>query len=88
MTEQLAARPPRQARARAPSTPDIRGYRVFGPDGFVGVVEHVRTEPRPTLVAVASGLFARRSLLIPFAEIGQVIPKQHRVLLPREPAPH
>ena len=84
MTKQLQAPPTRQDRTHVSRGPHIRGYRVFGPDGYVGVVEHVRTEPRPTAVAVLSGLFVPRSRLVPFASVSQVIPKERRVLLGRE----
>jgi hypothetical protein len=69
--------------APPPGAPDLRGYRVFGPDGYLGVVEHVSTEPRPTQFAVVNGLFVRRSLLIPLAAVNLVLPKEGRVLLGR-----
>lgn len=84
MTKQLQTRPVREDRTHVSRGPLIRGYRVFGPDGYVGVVEHVRTEPRPTVVAVLNGLFVPRSRLVPFAAVSQVIPKEKRVLLRRE----
>ena len=66
------------------------GYRVDSPDGRVGVVEHVRLAPdsgRPELLAVRSGLFVPRLLLVPVARVEGVIPRERRVILRVVPQP-
>jgi hypothetical protein len=75
--------PARQVGRRSACSADICGYRVFGPDGYVGVVEHVGPEPRLEGLAVLNGLFVPRSLLVPFAAVQRVIPEERRVLLRR-----
>jgi len=66
------------------------GYRVDSPDGRVGVVEHVRLAPdsgRPELLAVRSGLFVPRSLLVPADRVEGVVPRERRVILRAAPQP-
>ena len=66
------------------------GYRVDSPDGRVGVVEHVRLAPdsgRPELLAVRSGLFVPRSLLVPADRVEGVVPRERRVILRSTPQP-
>ena len=66
------------------------GYRVDSPDGRVGVVEHVRLAPdsgRPELLAVRSGLFVPRLLLVPADRVEGVVPRERRVVLRSVPQP-
>jgi hypothetical protein len=60
-----------------------RGFRVYSPDGYAGVVEAVRrgSEEAPTTLGVRAGLFVPRTILVPADLIACVIPRERRVLL-------
>ena len=67
------------------------GFRVDGPDGRIGVVEHVVYESRPDVpdvVSVASGRWRLRSTDVPIADVLEVRPEQERLLVRRPPGPH
>jgi hypothetical protein len=58
-----------------------RGFRVYSPDGYVGVVEAVRSgrQGTPTTVGVRTGLFVPRTLLVPADSVACVNPREPRV---------
>lgn len=60
------------------------GFRVDGPDGRIGVVDHV--EPGlganvPDVVAVASGLWRIRLTRIPLTDVVEVEPGRRRLVV-------
>ena len=58
------------------------GFTVDSPDGRLGVVEAVLPGPeRPHALAVRTGLFTTRLLLVPLDEVEQVLPDEQRVVL-------
>ncbi|HEU4450949.1 MAG TPA: hypothetical protein VFR63_13345 [Gaiellaceae bacterium] len=59
------------------------GFRVDLHDGRVGIVEEVRLSPasRPEALAVRTGLFRTRLLLVPVDDVDEVVPRRKRVLL-------
>jgi hypothetical protein len=59
------------------------GFRVYSKDSYVGTVEAVRCDRggEPEIVGVRSGLFVRRTLLVPARSVACVIPHERRVLL-------
>jgi hypothetical protein len=64
------------------------GFRVDSPGGRFGVVEEVRyvsRSDRPDMIAVRTGLFGRRLLLVPVREIAEIIPSDERLVLRRPP---
>jgi hypothetical protein len=72
-----------------------RGFRVYSPDGYVGVVEAVREAVRcghegaSATLGVRIGLFVPRTILVPANSIARVIPRERRVLLnvaPEQPS--
>lgn len=69
----------------------VRGFRVYSPDGYVGVVKAVRCGPEgaPATLGVRTGLFVPRTTLVPVDSIACVIPRDRRVLLnvaPKQPS--
>jgi hypothetical protein len=65
-----------------------RGFRVESPEGHIGTLEDVfYAGDRPRLLAVRSGVIARRLDLYPVEEITEVRFEQRRVLLRRFPRP-
>jgi hypothetical protein len=59
-----------------------RGFRVYSPDGYVGVVEAVRCgSGGAATVGVRTGLFVPRTFLVPADSIARVIRRERRVLL-------
>src|SRR5262245_9681441 len=67
------------------------GFRVDAPpQGRVGFVEEVRYASscdRPDVVAIRAGLFGRLLLILPVAEVAQIIPEEELVVLQRSPRP-
>jgi hypothetical protein len=63
------------------------GFRVESNDGRVGIVEEIRFSPnrRPEALAVRTGLFRTRLLLVPIDDVREVTPRTKRVLV-RSPA--
>jgi hypothetical protein len=60
------------------------GFQVDGPDGRIGVVEHVVYESRlevPDVVSVASGRWRLRSTDVPIADVLEVRPEQERLVV-------
>ena len=59
------------------------GFSVESNDGRVGIVEEVRLsrERQPEALAVRTGLFRTRVLIVPVDDVQQVIPRSKRVLL-------
>jgi hypothetical protein len=66
-----------------------QGFDVYDQDGRVGTVRRVRfgqTLGMPDALVVRTGLFIRQLVLIPTAEIDEISPNQHRVLVRRRAA--
>jgi hypothetical protein len=66
------------------------GFRVDSPQGRVGFVEEVRYASRcdrPDVIAVRVGLLGRLLLVVPVGEIGEILPKEERIVLHRSPRP-
>ncbi len=66
------------------------GFRVESPEGRVGVVEEVRFESRhdcPDVIVVRGGLFGARQLLVPVANVDEVVPREEKVVLRAQSAP-
>lgn len=62
------------------------GFQVDGPDGRIGVVEHVVYESRPDVpdvVSVASGRWRLRSTDVRVADVVEVRPEQERLVVRR-----
>jgi hypothetical protein len=60
------------------------GFRVDGPDGRIGVVDHVEQDLEadvPDVVAVASGLWRIRRISIPLTEVVEVQPGRRRIVV-------
>ncbi len=60
------------------------GFRVDGPDGRIGVVDHVEQDleaDAPDVVAVASGLWRIRRIRIPLTEVVEVQPGRRRIVV-------
>ena len=60
------------------------GFQVDGPDGRIGVVDHVMYESRldvPDVVSVASGLWRLHSTHVPTADVLEVRPEQERLVV-------
>ncbi len=57
------------------------GFRVDGPGGRIGIVEEVRDDDGEPLLAVRAGLLGRRLLLIPAAEVFEILPRATRIWL-------
>jgi hypothetical protein len=58
------------------------GFRVYSKDGQVGVVEEVRcSNKQPEALAVRTGLFRTRLLIVPVDEVKRVDPREKRVFL-------
>lgn len=63
------------------------GFRVDGPGGRLGVVEHViygSRVDRPDAVAVRLGLRRSRTVTVPVTDVTQVCPAHARLILGRE----
>ena len=60
----------------------LAGYRVFGPEGWVGTVVDTYGD---RCLLVVTGLFRRRSLTVLSADIDQVKPLDRTVTLHRDP---
>jgi hypothetical protein len=66
---------------------DCLGFRVDGPDGRVGTVERLLDGADQTdELAVRTGLFCRRLLIVPANTVAEITPSRRRVLLGRPPA--
>jgi hypothetical protein len=66
------------------------GFRVDSPHGRVGFVEEVRYASRldrPDVIAVRTGRLGRPLLIVPVAEIAQMLPQEERIVLHRSPRP-
>lgn len=62
------------------------GYRVFGPEGRVGIVEAVLgEEDEPRTLAVREGLFALRIVHVPIEDVVEVQPRAERIVLRSSP---
>ena len=63
------------------------GFRVESNDGRVGIVEEIRFSPngQPEALAVRTGLFRTRLVLVPIDDVQDVTPRTKRVLV-RSPA--
>ena len=62
------------------------GFQVDGPDGRIGVVDHVVYESRldvPDVVSVASGRWRLRSTYVPISDVLEVRPEQERLVVRR-----
>jgi hypothetical protein len=59
------------------------GFRVDSKDGRVGVVEEVRfsSDKQPEALAVRTGLFRMRLLIVPVNEVRRVVPRRKRIFL-------
>lgn len=60
------------------------GFRVDGPDGRIGVVDHVEHSfeaDAPDVVAVASGLWRIRMSRIPLTDVVEVQPGRGRLVV-------
>jgi hypothetical protein len=59
------------------------GFRVDSKDGRVGVVEEVRlsANKQPEALAVRTGVFRTRLLIVPVHEVKSVAPRTKRILL-------
>ena len=59
------------------------GFSVESDDGHVGIVEEVRLsrERQPEALAVRTGLFRTRLVIVPIDDVHQVVPQHKRVLL-------
>jgi hypothetical protein len=59
------------------------GFSVESDDGRVGIVEEVRLsrERQPEALAVRTGLFRTRLVIVPIDDVHQVVPQHKRVLL-------
>ena len=67
------------------------GFHVDGPDGRIGVVEHVVSESwfdLPDVVSVASGRWRLRSTDMPIADVLEVRPEQKRLVVRRAGGRH
>jgi hypothetical protein len=64
------------------------GFRVDSPAGRVGFVVELRygsSLEEPDAIVVRAGLFGRVLLIVPAGEIGEIVPRERRVLLLRSP---
>jgi hypothetical protein len=64
------------------------GFRVDSPAGRVGYVVELRygsSSEEPDAIVVRAGLFGRVLLIVPAGEIGEIVPRERRVLLLRSP---
>jgi hypothetical protein len=62
------------------------GFRVDGPEGRLGIVEHVvyrSRADRPDVVAVTSGVWRARTAEVLVAEVTEVWPAQERLVVRR-----
>jgi hypothetical protein len=60
------------------------GFRVDGPEGCMGVVEHVvyrSRADRPDVVAVTSGVWRARTAEVLIADVTEVWPAQERLVV-------
>lgn len=58
------------------------GFRVFGPDGRIGVVEVVLgAEDEPEALVVRTGLFGTRASVLPVADVDLVEPRAERIVV-------
>jgi hypothetical protein len=60
------------------------GFRVDGPDGRLGIVEHVvyrSRADRPDVVAVTSGVWRARTAEVPVADVTEVWSAQERLFV-------
>ena len=65
------------------------GFQVWGPSGRLGVVADVLpgVAPEESRLVVASGLFRRRSLIVPVDLVSEVEPERKRIVLASLPQP-
>jgi hypothetical protein len=60
------------------------GFRVVGPEGQIGVVDHLvyrSRADRPDIVAVTSGLWRARTAEVAVADVVEVWPAQARLVV-------
>ena len=66
------------------------GFHVDSPAGRVGLVEEVRfgsRHDRPDELVLRTGMFANRQVVVPVAEVEQIVLRQQRLIL-RAPPGH
>jgi hypothetical protein len=59
-------------------------FRVDTPEGRLGIVEGLRFGSRldrPDALAVRAGLFARRLVFVPVADVADIVPREGRIVL-------
>lgn len=64
------------------------GFRVDSTNGRVGFVEEVRYASRsdcPDVIVVRAGIFGRLLLVVPVAEIAEIVPREELVVLRHSP---
>ena len=59
------------------------GFSVESDEGRVGIVEevHLSPEKQPEALAVRTGLFRTRVLIVPIDDVQEIVPRRKRVLL-------
>jgi hypothetical protein len=65
------------------------GFRVDCPTGRVGRVEEGRFGSRidrPDLLVIQGGVLGRRRLLVPVADVEEVVPRQERIVVRTAPS--
>ena len=79
----LGERPPKAASGESAWLGRCIGFDVYGPDGRVGTVTHVRfgAVGRPDAVVVRSGLFIRRYTVVRWDHVDHIEPSQRRLTL-------
>ena len=82
-TLSLGERPPTAASVGLAWLGRCVGFDVYGPDGRVGPVTHVRfgAVGRPDAVVVRSGLFIRRFTVVRWDHVDYIEPSQRRLML-------
>jgi len=64
------------------------GFRVDGPEGRVGVAEAVLGhQEEPSTLAVREGLFAFRTVYVPFEQVAEIQLCAERIVLRSRPEP-
>jgi hypothetical protein len=64
------------------------GFRVDSPEGRFGLVEAVmfrRRPDEPDALVVRAGVLGRRLVLVPIADVADVVPRRERVVLSTTP---
>ena len=60
------------------------GFRVDSRTGRVGTVEELRfgsNAERPDSLAVRTGWLRRRLIVVPIEQVGEIVPRQERIIL-------